>query len=49
MEKVKHTGKREQLQAFILQLTRNNLIFGTNIRLYTAPPQEGLVVLYLSE
>lgn len=27
MEKVKHTGKREQLQAFILQLTRNNLIF----------------------
>lgn len=27
MEKVEHTGKREQLQAFILQLTRNNLIF----------------------
>ena len=36
MEKVKHTGKREQLQAFILQLTRNNLIFNqqknTNMR-----------------
>ena len=31
-------------------VSRNKHInFGTNIRVYTAPPHEGLVVLYLSE
>lgn len=37
------------LQAENVRMQYNHKNVGTNIRLYTAPPQEGLVVLYLSE